>query len=499
MPKCTNMKTNSITTNPLIDLRGVNLEHEKKRILSRVSLEIHKGDHWAIIGPNGSGKTTFLKLLAGTHWPASGPGERLYGFNGTTQNDSVLALKRIYLLGHELQDSFIQKDWNFTALDIVLAGIKKTDVLRDKVSVSDKLKAQSLLKEVGAFDLINRDFFELSRGQQRKVLIARILAFEPEIIILDEPLSGLDKKSRIQLNQTIERISISRTVICSYHHTGDVPDCMNKIAFIADGLLQYAGNIMPEHLKGTSLAIDSSSSYQAKSKINQPGDENNPIIDIANAAVWIEKELILKDMTWVLLKNQHWQILGPNGSGKSTFIKLLYGLFRPAKGGYLNYIGISNPKNIWSLRRQIAWVSPELQSNYWYPTNVRQCIISGLSSSIGQTKKPTSEEAKYIESLMSIFNLTDLATQNVKKLSYGQFRRVLIARALVTNPKILLLDEPWEGLDPDNLKLITRILNELIEQNDTQIICATHLDEPGVKFTHQAIFNDGIIIEQIEL
>ena len=327
MPKCTNMKTNSITTNPLIDLRGVNLEHEKKRILSRVSLEIHKGDHWAIIGPNGSGKTTFLKLLAGTHWPASGPGERLYGFNGTTQNDSVLALKRIYLLGHELQDSFIQKDWNFTALDIVLAGIKKTDVLRDKVSVSDKLKAQSLLKEVGAFDLINRDFFELSRGQQRKVLIARILAFEPEIIILDEPLSGLDKKSRIQLNQTIERISISRTVICSYHHTGDVPDCMNKIAFIADGLLQYAGNIMPEHLKGTSLAIDSSSSYQAKSKINQTGDENNPVIDIANAAVWIEKELILKDMTWVLLKNQHWQILGPNGSGKSTFIKLIFDLF----------------------------------------------------------------------------------------------------------------------------------------------------------------------------
>ena len=204
-------------------------------------------------------------------------------------------------------------------------------------------------------------------------------------------------------------------------------------------------------------------------------------------------------MTWALFKNQHWQILGPNGSGKSTFIKLLYGLFRPAKGGHLSYMGITNPKNIWSLRRQIALVSPELQSNYWYPTNVRQCISSGLSSSIGQTKKPSVEEAKYIESLMSIFNLDDLANQNVKKLSYGQFRRTLIARALVTSPKILLLDEPWEGLDPDNLKLITTILNNLIERNNTQIICATHLNEPGVKFTHQVIFNNGIIANQVEL
>lgn len=491
------MTTNNITTNPLIDLRDVNLEYEKKIILSRVSLKIHKGDHWAIIGPNGSGKSTFLKLLAGTHWPASGAGKRLYGFDGVTQNDSVLALKRIYLLGHELQDSFTQKDWNFTALDIVLAGIKKTDVLRDKVSIKDKLKARSLLKDVDAFDLINKDFFELSRGQQRKVLIARILAFEPEIIILDEPLSGLDKKSRMQLNQTIERISIARTVICSYHHTGDMPGCMNKIAFISDGLLQYAGNIMPEHLRDTSLAIDSSFSHGNKRKVNLT--EHDPVIDITNAAVWIEKELILKNMTWALFKNQHWQILGPNGSGKSTFIKLLYGLFRPAKGGHLSYMGITNPKNIWSLRRQIALVSPELQSNYWYPTNVRQCISSGLSSSIGQTKKPSVEEAKYIESLMSIFNLDDLANQNVKKLSYGQFRRTLIARALVTSPKILLLDEPWEGLDPDNLKLITTIINNLIERNNTQIICATHLNEPGVKFTHQVIFNNGIIANQVEL
>jgi molybdate transport system ATP-binding protein len=489
----TNQPNNSLT---IISLQDVNIEHEKKLVLSNISINFNKGDHWAIIGPNGSGKTTLMKLLAGMHWPSAGNGKRLYNFDGEIQNDSVLALKRIYLLGHELQDSFTHKDWNFKALDIVIAGIKRTDILRDEPTQKDKIKARALLKEVDASNLASKNFFELSRGQQSKVLIARILAFNPEVILLDEPLSGLDKQSRQKLNKSIDLISKKCMVICSYHHTGDLPNCINKIAFIENSSVIYQGNILPKHKSSNSLAIDSNTFTQKKID----GIENSErMIEITNASVWIKKERILNQITWQLNKSQHWQILGPNGSGKSTFLRLIYGLLRPARGGQLYYPGINNPKDVWSLRKQIAWVSPELQSNYWYPTNVTQCMASGLTSSIGQTKKPNEIEQKIIESLISIFHLEELKNHNVKKLSYGQFRRTLIARALVTQPKILLLDEPWEGLDPENLIRIARILNSLIKKNDTQIICATHLDEPGVEFSHQLRFNEGEIIDQMIL
>ena len=148
---------------------------------------------------------------------------------------------------------------------------------------------------------------------------------------------------------------------------------------------------------------------------------------------------------------------------------------------------------MWSLRRQIAWVSPELQAGYWYPTNVRECIGSGFDSSIGQTRRLKPEEHRIVEELLEQFELVDLATRNVKALSYGQFRRVLIARAVVYAPKVLLLDEPWEGLDPGNLDLVTRELNQIIARG-SQLICATHLTINGAQFNREMRIEKGRIV-----
>ncbi len=121
----------------IISLQGVSIEHQKQIVLHDINLSIQAGQHWAIVGGNGEGKTTFLKLLAGLHCPAPGKGKRTYYFDNNTQDDAVLALKKIYLLGHELQDSNVHKDWNFKVSENVLAGIKKTDVLRDDVTTKD--------------------------------------------------------------------------------------------------------------------------------------------------------------------------------------------------------------------------------------------------------------------------------------------------------------------------------------------------------------------------
>ena len=155
-------------------------------------------------------------------------------------------------------------------------------------------------------------------------------------------------------------------------------------------------------------------------------------------------------------------------------------------------LSIDNPDNVWSLRRQVAWVSPELQAGYWFPSTVHQCIASGFDSSIGQTRRLKKPEAEMVTELLEQFELTDLTRRNVKALSYGQFRRVLIARAVVHRPKVLLLDEPWEGLDPGNLELVTRELNQIIARG-TQLVCATHVHRHTEQFNRELVLERGRI------
>ena len=131
---------------------------------------------------------------------------------------------------------------------------------------------------------------------------------------------------------------------------------------------------------------------------------------------------------------------------------------------------------MWELRKQVAWVSPELQAGYWYPSTARQCIYSGFDSSIGQTRRMTASETALVEELLEQFELLDLADRNVRTLSYGQFRRVLIARAVVHEPRVLLLDEPWEGLDSGNRELVNRELEQIIVRG-THLVSASHLTD----------------------
>ena len=137
------------------------------------------------------------------------------------------------------------------------------------------------------------------------------------------------------------------------------------------------------------------------------------MLELKDASVWIDKDRILEKINWKILAGEHWQILGPNGSGKSTLIKLIYGLYRPAKGGKISYFGFFDAENVWSLREQIALVSPELQAGYWYPSSVYQCIASGFTSSIGQMKTLTKEQGTRIDELINLFELNQIGRAHV--------------------------------------------------------------------------------------
>ena len=478
---------------PIVLLNQVDVVLLGHTVLHNLTWELLPGEHWAVVGANGSGKTSFLKLIAGNLWPAPQSGTRRYDFGAELQIDAVEALSRIALVGHELQDRYTQLGWNFDATDVVLSGIFKTDVPRREPRAEERIRARQMLGGLGLEHLARRPFLELSRGEQRRVLIARALGFEPRILLLDEPMAGLDAAARRRLNATIDQISRRVSVVCSGHETTNLPSAMNRMLRLEDGHVVESGAFdpsAPAHRAAATPRIES---------VPQPTcNEAATIIRVEHADIWLDERRALTDISWRLARDEHWQITGPNGAGKSTFLRMLHGQLRPAVGGWVQFPGIENPENVWTLRQQIAWVSPELQAGYWYPSTARQCVSSGFDSSIGQTRRLAPTESALVDELLQQFELGDLAERNVRTLSYGQFRRVLIARAVVHEPKVLLLDEPWEGLDPANLELVTRELEHIIARG-TQLVVATHLQRNASQFNRALELQHGRIARAGEL
>jgi molybdate transport system ATP-binding protein len=393
------------------------------------------------------------------------------------------------LVGHELQDRYARWNWNFSALDVILSGVYRTDVPRRRPNAAERSQAFGIMRRLEIAHLAQRQFLQLSRGEQRRVLIARGVAFDPVVLLLDEPASGLDKDARRDLERMIERIGEHATMVACAHAAEDLPATARRMLRLERGRIVSSGSREPAARSDEKAALVPSAAPVAA----PAGQPAAPLIEITHADVWLAARPVLRDITWRLDPRQHWLITGSNGAGKSSFLRLAHGQLRAAVGGEVRWPALGDPRSVWTLRRSIAWVSPELQAGYRYPTTVRACVASGFESSIGLTRKLTASETSRVEELLAAFALVELADRKLATLSYGQARRALIARALVNKPRVLLLDEPWEGLDRPIAALLNAQLGAVVAA-DTQLVCASHLALYREHFTHELVLDRGRII-----
>ncbi len=484
---------------PLVRFEHVDVALEGVPILHDISWQLNRGEHWGIVGANGSGKSTLLGLIGGTVWPAPGSGERRYDFGAGPETDAVRARSEIVLVSHELQDRYARLNWNFTALDVVLSGVYRTDVPRRRPATEQRSRALAVLRRLGVVHLAERRFLELSRGEQRRVLIARGVAFGPTVLLLDEPASGLDAAARLELASMLELAAAECTLVCAAHVADDLPPMITRYLAIEHGRVIATESRAASDAPAAPAPQPTDQAAQAQAAAAPhaaPRDE--ALIALDHADVWLGTRHVLRDVCWRLEPAQHWLVTGANGSGKSTFLRLLHGQLRPALGSEIHWPALGDPRNVWELRKRIAWLSPELQAAYRYPSTVRACVASGFESSIGQTRALMPAETSRVDALLVEFELTDLADRALRTLSYGQARRALIARALVNRPRVLLLDEPWEGLDAPMAELLNRTFAAVIAER-TQLVCASHLTAHREHFTHELVLEAGVVTRSARL
>ena len=474
---------------PLVTLDHVDVDLAGTPVLHDVTWRLERHRHWGVVGANGSGKTTFLGLIAGTVWPAPERGIRRYDFGAGLETDAVRARSEIVLVGHELQDRYARLTWNFTALDVVLSGVYRTDVPRRKPAAAERERALDVLRRLGVAALAPRRFLELSRGEQRRVLIARGVAFSPTVLLLDEPASGLDAAARIELDTMLARVARECTLVCAAHAPGDLPAWIPRYVRIEAGRI-----VAVTRNGGDDEGARAEKAAAARSARHTAAPAAVPLIALERVDAWRKGRRVLHDVTWRLAPGEHWLVTGPNGSGKSSFLRVLHGQLRPALGGSVTWPALGNPKDVWELRKQVAWVSPELQAAYRYPSTVRECIASGFTSSVGATRAPTPEETQRIEELLDELALRPLADRMLTTLSYGQARRALLGRLLALKPRVLLLDEPWEGLDAPNAELLNTVL-AAVAADGTQLVCASHLAAHRSHFTHEVALDAGRVVQ----
>jgi molybdate transport system ATP-binding protein len=470
-------------------LHAVSVRRGDKWVLRDLNLAFEPGERWALIGDNGAGKTQLLKLLAGDVWPTPTGRERRTYRIGRRPVDLIEAKTRMVYLGAELQDKYSRYGWDLVLHDLIATGLHHSDLLLAPISVLQHRKIHAMLRACGLERLAQRRFSTLSYGQKRLALLARGLVQAPDWLLLDEFYNGLDTQFRERIDRVLEAArGAGRSWIVAAHRAGDVPRGTR-------GLIEMsAGRVVSVHARGLDALARLSAPpksrpaprralRRAAARVRRAAAQP-PLIRIDAAALYVDYRPVIQGLNWELRAGEHWAISGANGAGKTSFLKLLYGDLTPALGGRIERAGYPAGTPIAAWKRQVGYVSPELQTDYAIEVSVADLVASGRHASIGLNETPSAQDRLHARRWLKFFRLSSLARRRPRELSYGQLRRALFARAMAAQPRILLLDEPLTGLDPRQRAAVRGLLERLMRRRVTLVIAVHHAEDLPRGMTH---------------
>ena len=468
-------------------------------IFEGLSWTIREGETWAIVGGVGSGKSSLTEVLLGRHssrltpcadspldegrqssnsnslhtecadydepiqWPlidrlrATGhtinwPAE-IIGRVAFKEESRLFSYSRHY---YQQRFNFIEPDDDLTLDQYLRAGTTGTD--EELIRITTRL---------GIEQLRPLSFIKLSNGQTRRARIAKVLLSRPEILVLDEPLVGLDTQGRREVTAILQQLVAEGSRLILILPADAIPDCVTHVLELTDRRVSYSGR-REDYVVGT-LHVPSPNNTRSV-----PTTHETPIIELKNVSVLYSGKPILRDISWTVLAGERWAILGPNGSGKTTLLSLICGDHPQAYSNHVRLFGRQrgDGESMWEIKRRIGFFSPELHLYFSEPLTADRTAATGFSDVL-VPRRTTTEQDVTVRELFDYFEIGHLREHHFFRLSTGQQRIVLLIRALVKNPPLFVLDEPFQVLDARTKELARKWIDERISPEQT-VLFITH-------------------------
>jgi molybdate transport system ATP-binding protein len=371
----------------------------------------------------------------------------------------------------------------------------------------DKFRAQQerVIGLLGLGGLLAREVAQVSNGERRKMLLARALLRSPQLLILDNPFTGLDAGFRVRLREIIgSLLEDEMRIILVMNDRDEIPTGITHVLWMdaRGGIVQGPRDlILARSAAQREPESDHAATPVPRVAVTQQQEERagqgRTLVRMDNVSVRYGDVQILKQINWIVHEGEHWALLGPNGAGKTTLLSLILGDNPQAYANDIMLFGKQrgSGESIWDIKEHIGWVAPEL--HLYYPRNVAcfDVVCSGFTSSIGRCHSCSSQQREAATLWLQHLGIAHVANLRFGEISEGQQRMILMARALVKYPKLLVLDEPCQGLDANNRDRVLRMVEVICNTLETSIIYVTHQDDalPGV-ITHVLRLDEGKVV-----
>lgn len=486
---------------PIVAVHHASFRAGGARVLADIDWEIYPGDFWVVLGSNGAGKSTLVRGLWGGSQINRGA---ITYYIGKSSRPSADRIRRsIGYVSFELQQQFADAE-RLRQEERAYAG-KEDEVtrVRDLLFPRTRRLSQTAIGLLARFGIHpDASAANFSTGEFRIVLIARALIKKPALLILDEPYDGLDAENRMLLGDTIARLPKDTAVVLVTHRFEEIPKRATHALLLLSGRILAKGEI--------SAALTSknvSRLYRTPMRVEQ-GREGyrlsyvldhipalpiarhlpsvQPVISMRNVSIVFNRRVVLDSFSWDVRQGECWGIIGPNGSGKSSLLSLITGDNPQVFGQDIRLFGRRRgPElSLWDIRKTIGVVNPVLPLHMIRSDTGIEVLSSGVYDSMGLYRKPDPETIARAYEICGLLGLSDLAQRPYGSLSTGQQRLVIIARALIKPPRLLILDEPCHGLDPAHRAKILTVIEGICGCGITVLMTTHHREElvPGLNY-----------------